>query len=62
MYLCVGCWCYDQQVNDVLNKATREAGKTVKSNLRPDNNINAMVSAGSKVSTTIFNIWQMQTP
>lgn len=38
----------DVQVNDVLNKATNQAGKLVKKSLKMSNNINQMVSAGSK--------------
>jgi len=39
---------FEAQVNDVLNKAADSAGKAVKKQLTKANNINAMVTAGSK--------------
>lgn len=39
---------FEQEVNTILNKATDAAGKLVKKQLKASNNINAMVSAGSK--------------
>jgi DNA-directed RNA polymerase II subunit RPB1 len=39
---------FENQVNGVLNKAADDAGKSVKAQLTKMNNINAMVSAGSK--------------
>ena len=48
---------FEQQVNEVLNKATNSAGKSVKNQLKYSNNVNAMVSAGSKGSS--INICQI---
>ena len=42
---------FEQQVNEVLNKATNSAGKCVKNQLKYSNNVHAMVSAGSKGSS-----------
>jgi DNA-directed RNA polymerase II subunit RPB1 len=48
---------FENQVNDVLNKATDAAGKLVQKNLSAANNINAMVMAGSKGNS--INICQI---
>jgi DNA-directed RNA polymerase II subunit RPB1 len=39
---------FEGKVNTVLNKAAETAGKSVQTSLKPTNNINAMVMAGSK--------------
>eukprot|EP00808_Paulinella_micropora_P011550 g43657.t1 len=43
---------FEAKVNHVLNKARDDAGAQVHNNLRSDNNINAMASAGSKGNKT----------
>ena len=46
---------FEGEVNGVLNKATDNCGKLVKKALLHTNNVNAMVSAGSKGNA--INIW-----
>ena len=48
---------FETQVNNILNKATNEAGKVSKQNLNIDNRFNKLVNAGSKGSD--LNIAQM---
>lgn len=48
---------FERKVNDYLNEATKEAGKTVRASLNKLNNIRQMVDAGSKGSA--LNISQI---
>lgn len=48
---------FEHEVNDVLNKARDNAGKTAQSSLRFSNNVVRMVTAGSKGS--FINISQV---
>ena len=48
---------FENQVNQVLNKARDDAGKTAQKTLKEDNNVKRMVTAGSKGS--FINISQM---
>ena len=45
---------FETQVNNILNKATNEAGKIGRSSLNRDNRFVIMVNAGSKGSELIF--------
>lgn len=49
---------FEHKVNDVLNKARDNAGKTAQSSLRFSNNVVRMVTAGSKGS--FINISQVR--
>lgn len=47
---------FEQKVNGALNGAITKSGKAVQAQLDPQNNINAMVHAGSKGSQVWFGM------